>query len=426
MSLRSAATAGTAQTVVSMVLSFISVKVTSVYLGPAGLGTVGQLGYFMAMTLAILAAGPNIGLVRRVAEVGDDRAGRDRVVSTILRGLIAIGVPASLAIVIGSRWLAEELLHDASLSLGFWLFAAVFLFGLVGSVIIACAAGAKDFKNLALINICNGVVGLALMATLSPLYGVSGGLVATALMPLVTCAIAWAIARKRDWWPRRPLAHGFSPGEARSAVTFVPMAVISSVALPLLQILIRDNVATHGGMAEVGLLQGVMRVSDMYLGVATSVFTMYYFQRFSEIKEADELVREARRGFLIIVPTVAVASLIIYLLRDFIVHLIFTDAFLPMRDLFGWQMVGNVLKMIGWLFGYLLLAKANALAMAALELTTVAVWWLLSILFISLQGTVGATEAFATTYALYSVATFCGVVFVVRRMRRNARAATSP
>lgn len=419
MSLRLAATAGTAQTVASMVLSFVSVKITSVYLGPAGLGTIGQLGYFMAMTVAILAAGPNIGLVRRVAEVGDDRSARDRVVSTILRALLAVGAPASLAMVLGSRWLASELLHDAGLAFGLWLFAAVFLFGLVGSVVVACAAGAKDFKVLALINICNGVVGLALMATLSPLYGLTGGLVATAVMPLATCLIAAAFARKRAWWPRRPLAHGFSPGEARNAVTFVPMAVISAVALPLLQILIRDNVATHGGMAEVGLLQGVMRVSDMYLGVATSVFTMYYFQRFSEIKDADELVREARRGFVLIVPTVAAASLVIYLLRDFIVRLIFTDAFLPMRELFGWQMVGNVLKMVGWLFGYLLLAKANALAMAALELATIGVWWLLSIFFISANGTIGAPQAFAATYALYSVATLCGVVAVVRRMRRS-------
>ena len=425
MSLRLAATAGTVQTVVSMVLSFISVKITSIYLGPAGLGAVGQLGYFMAMAVAIFAAGPNIGLVRRVSELGDDRGGRDRVVSTVLRGLLVIGVPVALAIAISSERLARELLHDPDQGLSFWLFAAVFLFGLVGSVLVACAAGAKDFKGLALINMASGVVGLVLMATLSPLYGLSGGLAATAVMPLATCAIAWAFARRRDWWPERPLAHGFSPAEARRAVTFVPMAVISAVALPLLQILIRDNVAMHGGMSEVGLLQGVMRVSDMYLGVATSVFTMYYFQRFSEIKEADELVREARRGFVIIVPTVAVVSLAIYLLRDFIVRLVFTDAFLPMRELFGWQMVGNVLKMVGWLFGYLLLAKANALAMAALELATIGVWWLLSIYFISAQGTVGATHAFATTYALYSIATFFGVVAVVRRMRKNSPASTS-
>ena len=149
-------------------------------------------------------------------------------------------------------------------------------------------------------------------------------------------------------------------------------------------------------MAEVGLLQGVMRVSDMYLGVATSVFTMYYFQRFSEIRTPTSCVREAKRGFVLIVPTVAVVES-----RDLSASRFRSsasssrEAFLPMRDLFGWQMVGNVLKMIGWLFGYLLLAKANALAMAALELATIGVWWLLSIFFISAQGTVGATQAFA-------------------------------
>jgi O-antigen/teichoic acid export membrane protein len=304
------------------------------------------------------------------------------------------------------------------------LFALVFFFGLVGSVVIACAAGAKDFKSLALISMGSGVVGLVLMATLSPLFGLKGGLAATALTPLANCAVAWAFARRRSWWPLRPIAHGFSRIEARNAAAFVPMAVISSVALPFLQILIRDNVASHGGMAEVGLLQGVMRVSDMYLGVATSVFTMYYFQRFSEIRAADELVREARQGLLIIVPAVAAVSVVIYLLRDLIVRLIFTDAFLPMRDLFGWQMVGNVLKMVGWLFGYLLLAKANALAMAALELSTIGVWWLLSIYFIAANGTVGATQAFAATYALYSIATLCGVVLVVRRMRKTAADST--
>jgi PST family polysaccharide transporter len=303
------------------------------------------------------------------------------------------------------------------------LFAAVFLFGLLGSVVVACAAGAKDFKSLAFINMSTGVTGLILMAGLSSSFGLRGGLIATAVLPLATWAIAWAFARRHSWWPRRPLAHGFSLVEARGAAAFVPMAIISAVALPLLQILIRDSVATHGGMAAVGLLQGVMRISDMYLGVATSVFAMYYFPRFSEIRDADELLQETRRGFLIIVPMVAVASIAIYLLRDLIVRLIFTTEFTPMRELFGWQMAGNVLKMVGWLFGYLLLAKANALAVACLELATVALWWVLSIIFIESNGTVGAPQAYATTYALYSIATLVGVTLVVKRMRKAARSA---
>ncbi len=193
-----------------------------------------------------------------------------------------------------------------------------------------------------------------------------------------------------------------------------------------MQLLIRDNVVTHSGMAAVGLLQGVMRISDMYLGVAGGVFAMYFFPRFSEIRDAGELQREALRGLLIIVPAVGVVGLAIYLLRDWIVRLIFTAEFTPMRELFAWQMIGNTLKMVGWLLGYVLLAKANAFAMAGLEIVTIVVWWGLSVWFISINGAVGATQAFATTYALYSIATLIGVVFVLKRMRSQpARVATA-
>jgi len=405
-----------------MALSFISVKITSVYLGPAGLGTLGQFTYFITMTQAVLAAGLNIGLVRRTAELGDDRIGRERVVSNVLSALLVAGVAASLLMALGSQWLARELLHDESLSVGFVVLAAVFVLGLVASVILACANGAKDFRTLAFINIGTGVSSLVLIAALSPAYGVIGGVLAMALLPLASLAIAWALARRHDWWPRRPIAHGFDGREARGMVAFVPMAVISAVGLPLLQILIRNSVAEHSGMASVGLLQVVVRISDMYLGVATSMFAMYYFPRFSEIRDADELVREAKKGLAIIVPSVAIVSLAIYLLRDWIVRLIFTSEFAPMSDLFAWQMVGNTLKMIGWLFGYLLLAKANALAVAALETASIALWWLLSIYFISIHGTIGATQAYAVAYALYSFVTLIGVALVVRRMRAQPAA----
>src|SRR4051794_9868308 len=107
MSLRQAATLGAAQTVISMALSFVSVKITSVYLGPTGLGTLGQFTYFIAMMQAVLAAGVNIGLVRRTAELGEDRAARDRVISTVLRTLLVVGLPASVLMAVGSQWLAR-------------------------------------------------------------------------------------------------------------------------------------------------------------------------------------------------------------------------------------------------------------------------------------------------------------------------------
>jgi O-antigen/teichoic acid export membrane protein len=423
MSLRLAASAGAVQTLVSMALSFLSIKVTSVYLGPSGIGALGQLTYFIALTQAVLAAGLHTGLVRRIAVLREDRTARDRVISTVLLMLLLAGIPSALAIAVSSSWLAAKVLYDGKLDAPFLVLSASFVFGLVAMVITACANGAKDFWSLAWINIGTGLSSVVMLTLLCPRFGLDGGLFATAVLPIFTAAIGYAIARRHEWWPKRPLVHGFSAPEAKGVVAFVPMAMVTAIGLPLIQLLIRDAVVARSGMNSVGLLQGVMRISDMYLGVASGIFAMYFFARFSEIRDAAELVHEAGRGFLVIVPAVALASVVIYLLRDWIVRLVFTVDFLPMRDLFGWQAFGNTLKMIGWLFGYILLAKANALLMAALEVATFVAWWLLSVYFIERNGVVGAPQAYAITYAIYSLVTFVGVALVVARMRARTQVA---
>jgi O-antigen/teichoic acid export membrane protein len=417
MSLRLAASAGALQTLVTMVLSFASIKVTSVYLGPAGIGTLGQLTYFIALAQAVLAAGLHTGLVRRIAELGDDRAARERAISTALRSLLAVGVPVAAAIALASDWIARELLYDARLGFALRILGAVFVLGLLATVITACANGAKDFRTVALINIASACASFAMILALCPRYGLVGGLIATASLPLATGAIAWAVARRHAWWPRAALSHGFSRSEIRVMTAFVPMAVITAVGMPLVQLLIRDGVVAHSGLAAVGLLQGVMRISEMYLGVASGVFGMYFFPRFSEISDVDELVREVRRGLLLIVPSVALVSVVIYLLRDLVVRVVFSPDFVPMRDLFGWQMIGNTLKMVGWMFGYVLLAKTNALAMAALELATLVAWWLLATYLVARHGVLGATEAYAAIFAGYASVTMVAALVLIRRMR---------
>jgi len=410
---------GAVQTLVSMVLSFISIKITSVYLGPVGLGTMGQLGLFMAMTQAILAAGVGTGLVRRTAELSEAPAQRQLAISTALRLLVVAGGVTAVLVAGGATVLAREILHDVSLASSLQLYAAVCVFGLVATAMVSCASGAKDFRAVAVVNIGTGVSGFAMIAALCPQMGLDGGLIATATMPLITWLIALAVARRKAWWPARPLAAGFSKAEARGVVAFVPIAIITAVGLPLLHLAIRDEVIGHSGMAAVGILQGVMRLSDMYLGIASGVFAMYFFPRFSEIKGRAELSAEIRLGLLLIVPAVAIVSLAIYLLRDLIVRLVFTSDFLPMTELFGWQMAGNTLKMVGWLLGYVLLAKANPVAMAVLETTTMVLWWLIARFTIARDGVLGAPQAFAVTYALYAVATLVGVLLVLRRLARE-------
>jgi O-antigen/teichoic acid export membrane protein len=421
MSLKRAASLGFLQSVVSIATSFLSVKVTSVYLGPAGLGLMGQLQNFMAMTQGVVASGLNTGVVRRTAQVGDQPGARARLLSTALRLALMGGLPVALVIALASGWLARELLHDPALRMPLLVFACAYAVGLIGTLIVGAANGVRDYRTVTLVQIGTGAGTLALFALLCPTLGIPGGLLAVAVLPAFTALVAWMVSRQRAWWPARPFQHGFSASEARSAVAFVPMAATSAMAAPLVQILVRDTLARQSGMASVGLLQGVIRLSDLYVNIATTVLGMYFLPRFSEIRQAAEARREIRKGLMTVVPAVAAFSLVLYLLRDLVVRVVFTAQFHAMRDLFAWQMTGNVLKVTGWFFGHLMVAKGNPLLLAGFELFMGLVWWAAGVFLVQRNGAVGATQAYALHYAVYVAVAVAAVLFILRRMAADER-----
>jgi len=71
---------------------------------------------------------------------------------------------------------------------------------------------------------------------------------------------------------------------------------------------------------------------------------MYFLPRFSEVRHSAGLKHEIRKGLLTLIPAVAASGLLLWLVRDLVVRIVFTAEFHGIRDLFAWQVVGNVLK----------------------------------------------------------------------------------
>jgi PST family polysaccharide transporter len=412
--LRAALLAGV-RTAVQMGASFLSVKVTSVFLGPAGIGTVAQLQGFMSVTLGTVADGVNKGIVRGTAEYGDDLERRRVLLSTAARGLFGTGVPVALAIVVASPLIARHLLGDERYSLEVALFGALYLCGLFACVVNGLANGLKDFGATTLMHVGSILSGLALFVLLSPQFGVAGGLAAAALGPFSLLVLSTLVARRRPWFDRSLFTARFSSAEFRRLAAFLPMAAAATFGESFGQTVVRDALARHAGMHEVGLLQGVWRLSDMYLSVFLYTFSMYYLARFAEIKDTAELRREIGRAALLVIPAVALTSAVLYAMRDLVIELIFTHEFVGMRDLFGWQMVGNVVKTAGVLFGYVLLARVAPLKIAAIELVKGGAWIAFAYLFIPSGGGVGAVQAYVATYAVYLLVTAAYVALLTRR-----------
>ncbi len=313
-------------------------------------------------------------------------------------------------------------MNDVRIHLPLLVFSAVLVFGLLSNIVVSCANGAQDFRTIAIVNISTGLSSLLAMVAMVTNFGLTGALLAASLLPLVTFLIALYLARKKNWWPRKPMSSAFSSSEFRSIASFVPVAIVNSVGPPILQLIIRGHVIADSGMNSVGLLQGVMRISDLYVGIAGSVLAMYFFPKFCEAQTSFEFSRQVRRSVFFIGSLGLLVGSAIYLLRDIVVVFVFTKQFLPMTELFGWQTVGGVLKIISWPLAFALLAKANALAYAAFEILTLVTWWLLAVYFIEQNGTVGATQAYAVTYAIYGVVALIGILRIRSRLSTSANA----
>lgn len=114
-------------------------------------------------------------------------------------------------------------------------------------------------------------------------------------------------------------------------------------------------------------------------------------------------------------PAVEAASFNVWLLRDFAIWLLFLDKFVAMRDLFAWELVGAVLKVGAYVFGYWVIAKASPRFYLLTEVSQFLLLMVFSHWLIPLHGALGAAQAYMVAYIVYF--TLCGCVFLIYRGR---------
>lgn len=153
----------------------------------------------------------------------------------------------------------------------------------------------------------------------------------------------------------------------------------------------------------------------MYLLVITTSLSVYYLPRLAELRNKNELRKEIFSVYKLIIPLLVAATIVIYFLRKLIIQILFTKEFAGMQELFGFQLVGDIFKMAGWILGYLMIAKAMTKTYITMEFVSYSGQVLFSCGFVALCGTVGATIGYAVGNLLY----FVIMVIIFRKILFN-------
>jgi PST family polysaccharide transporter len=109
------------------------------------------------------------------------------------------------------------------------------------------------------------------------------------------------------------------------------------------------------------------------------------------------------------VAVTAVIAFFIYLLRVWIVRILFSSAFAEVSDLMPMQLLGDVLKMCTWLFGFVLVAKIRSAWFIAIELVVPLTFVLAAKLLIPTMGIHGVTTGYAVAYGIGCVLSIIAV-----------------
>ncbi|WP_194208661.1 lipid III flippase WzxE [Superficieibacter sp. 1612_C1] len=415
MSLAKASVWTAASTLVKIGAGLLVVKLLAVSYGPAGVGQAGNFRQLVTVLGVLAGAGIFNGVTKFVAQAHDDPAQLRTVVGTSSAMMLGFSTLLALIFVLAAAPISQGLFGHTHYQ-GLVRLVALVQMGIAwANLLLAFIKGFRDAAGNALALIAGSIIGVVAYYGCYRFGGYEGALLGLALVPALVAIPAALVLIKRRTIPLRYLKPQWDKWLAGQLGKFTLMALITSVTLPVAYVMMRNLLAAHYSWDDVGIWQGVSSISDAYLQFITASFSVYLLPTLSRLTTKQEISREIVRSLTFVLPAVAAASFTVWLLRDFAIWLLFSTKFAAMRDLFAWQLVGDVLKVGAYVYGYLVIAKASLRFYILAEISQFVLLMAFSHWLIPAHGALGAAQAYMATYIIYF--TLCSGVFLLWRRR---------
>src|SRR5471032_2515800 len=391
-------------------------KILAVYVGPAGYAAIGQFQNVISMALSLSGGIIGPGITKGTAEHFDSIEKQHKVWQTALVLTLSGTVLASVILFGAAPWLSVQLLQRADMASVFIGLALALPAIAVNNLLLAVINGKKEIGVFVSANIIGSLLSLLLVGVFTYVWGLHGALLAVAISPatalLATAGLAWF----RAWLKINFFLGKIDRGAVRELSGFGMMGLTAAITAPLAYIFIRDFLSTTLGQSAAGFWQASWKISEIYLMLVTLTLSVYYLPRIAEIKLAKELRSEIVKVYKVVLPIVIFGAIMIFILRDFLIEKLFSADFGPMRDLFAWQLTGDVLKIGSWILSYILLGRAMVKSFIAAELLFSLSFCVATRVFVVQYGLIGVSMAYAFCYCLYWIAMALSVRRELKKM----------
>ena len=345
--------------VINILIGLLRTKALALLLGPSGVGLVGLYTGLMSTATTITSMGVSMIGTRQVAEAinkeGDDALAL--VKRAMFWGVLMLATTGALVVWSLREILAVQVLGSIEhtrmvgwLALGVALSVASVSQG-------ALIQGMRRIGDLAKLSVygsvLNTVLGIGLLwqwgsvalwafILIGPLFNFLLGHLYVSRLPK-TKAVAISLQDLTTQWKTF----------LRLGLPFMAAGLMQTVV----QLWIRVSVSDQLGLEAVGHFQAAWVISMQYISFVLGAMGSDYYPRLTAIINdkvaTSRLVNEQTEVALLLSAPIFIAMIG---LAPWVIHLLYSSAFIPAIEVLRWQILGDILKVVSWPLGFIILA----------------------------------------------------------------------
>lgn len=385
-----------------IITGFLTSKAIAYFVGAEGMALIGNMRDFLRSAQSISILGLYNGVVKYIAEFKNKTLELSRTLSTAFYlGFISTFL-VSFFCYFNAQSINDYLFpiyNDYAYVVK--IFAVALPFYTLNMFLFSILNGFSKYKIILIISIIGQALGAIVTVLLIWLNKIDGALIAIVIAEsLVLLITLVGISNQRSLVPLIKVKNvRFS--SIKKLSSYSVMSLFSAIVLPLVAIVVRTYIIDNVSHQAAGFWEAMNRISKYYLMFVSSLLTLYILPRLSEIDNVKEFRKEVFGFYKTIIPIFASGLIVVYLLRSYIIAIIFTAEFKPVEDLFFWQLLGDFVKVLSSVIAYQFLAKNMFWHYIIIEAFSVLLMYLANIYFIDLYGVKGATIAHFVTYVIH-------------------------
>jgi len=348
--------------VVNILIAIIRSKFIALFIGPTGMGIASLLNSTLGLINGVTNLGLDSSAVRDIslAHKNKSREEVSRTISILKRLVWFTACFGALLMIVLSSLLSEFAFDSKEFTWAFIWIAIALFFKQITSSRLAILQGLRKSKYLAKANLLGNILGLIITVPLYYYFRIDAIVPAIIISALMSFVFTFYYSRKTEI-STTSISTSEAFSEGKEMVQLGITLSISSLISLLVAYIIQIYISQKGGIDEVGLYNAGFVILNTYVGIIFTAMATDYFPRLSAI--AEEIIEIRKTVFeqafiavLLITPIIVV----FLMFAQFIIVLLYSEAFTPIVKMVSWGILGMVFKAVSFSMGYVIIAKGDS------------------------------------------------------------------